>query len=144
MKVQVITPQELYSFLSTQIRVHPVRVYAHVLTEPFLSLLCEAPVTTKRLSAVFLDGEKRLNDYATETLSRCGYRVYYVNKLHAKVFIIGVPPRHVIIGSSNPTSRSLRNFEVILLFSEPSQRFMRELQRVLRRLEDVKYVPKTG
>lgn len=143
MKVEVAGVQRLYGFLSETLPLYSFRLYVHILTNPFIELLASLPDNVKEVSSVFLDGEKRkVNDYAVRVLRRAGYRhVWYVNKLHAKLIVIGSRPDYIVLGSSNLTARSFENYEVILIISNPPVSVVSRLKKILYYIESKKYEP---
>jgi len=88
--------------------------FFHIITEPFISRLCELPAPVKKASAIYLDKDKfELNKYAADRLARCGYNVYWVSGLHTKLFVL---PDMVLIGSANWTRRAVdANKETLIL-----------------------------
>ncbi|MEM4429726.1 MAG: phospholipase D-like domain-containing protein [Thermofilaceae archaeon] len=143
MEIEVASVRRLYRFLLETLPFHTFRIYVHILTEPFISLLAELPVSVKKYSEVFLDGEKRrVNDYAVKRLVSAGYSgVWYVNRLHAKMLIIGSRPSYIVIGSSNLTARSFENYEVIVIIRNPSAEVVDRALRIAHHAETRKYRP---
>lgn len=143
MKAEVAGVQKLYGFLSETLPFYSFRIYVHLLTNPFLELLVSLPDSVKKISAVFLDGEKKkINDYAVRQLYSAGYRqVWYVNKLHTKMILIGSRPDYVIIGSSNLTARSFDNYEVIVILHSPTIDVIKRLRKITYYIEQRKYNP---
>lgn len=144
MKAEVAGVQRLYSFLSETLPFYSFNLYVHILTRPFLDLLAKLPDNVKETSRVFLDGEKhKVNDYAVRVLRGSGYReVWYVNRLHAKLIVIGSKPDYIVIGSSNLTARSFDNYEVILIIENPPSSVTRRVKKILHHIETKKYAPK--
>lgn len=144
MNVEVAGVQRLYRFLSETLPFYSFKLYVHILTNPFLELLASLPDNVKWVSAVFLDGEKKVNDYAARVLRKAGYRqVYYVNRLHAKLIVIGTKPDYVVLGSSNLTARSFENYEVILIIYSPTANVVNKLRKIVYYIESSKYEPQT-
>ncbi len=113
MLVEAITPPRLLNFIRTELVNTSFVLMVHIITEPFISTLCELPPSVRRSSVVYLDGEKaELNSYAVKRLTSCGYKVYYVNKLHAKLLLA---PQFTIVSTANFTERSLKNHELVLV-----------------------------
>lgn len=113
-EIEAITPKTLDSFLRTHLSSRSFTLFLHILTNPFISILCDIPDNVKKISTIYLDGEKyKINNYAVRNLLKCGYKnVYYVNRLHAKLL---VTEDFILIGSANYSERSLSNHEVILV-----------------------------
>jgi len=140
----VLSGSELYGFLKTVLPFYSFRLYMHVLSSPFLDLLCQLPSSVKTISQVYLDGEKSsVNDRAVKQLARAGYqRIYYVNRLHGKVIIVGSQPNYIIVGTSNLTGRALRNYELVLVLEDPSWDIYEEVLHVfVKPVESAKYIP---
>ena len=131
--VEFIPSKALPALLASVLRRSSFILAVHILTEPFISVLCGLPEDVKKYSSVFLDGEKRaLNDYAVDRLIKCGYRrVYYVNSLHAKVIVTS---ELVILGSANLSERALSNIESVALVKIRPER----IPGLARLLEDVR------
>lgn len=143
MRAEITGVKRLYSFLSETLPFYSFKIYVHILTSPYLELLTSLPDNVKEMGVVFLDGEKRkLNDYAVRVLRASGYRqVWYVNRLHAKLIVIGTKPDYIVIGSSNLTARSFDNYEVILIIHNPTQEITSRLRKILYYIEHNKYAP---
>jgi len=105
-RVWALDGSSLLAFLK---RRPPLRVYAHLLSGPFLRLLVDIGP-----ELVVLD-DKPENRAAAEALRRAGVRVYKLRALHAKVF---VGEDYVAVGSANPTERALRNYEVVVVIED--------------------------
>lgn len=105
----------------------------HILTNPYLKLLIMVPRPIKEMAEIYLDGEKyKINNYAAKMLLASGYRyVYYVNRLHSKVIVIGSRPDYIVIGSSNLSERSFTNLEAIVIFENPNLKLYEQLKKVL-------------
>ena len=131
--MEVLTQQQLYRFLSLNLPLSYFRLFMHILTNPYLKLLANLPKSIREVSEIYLDGEKyKTNNYAVLKLREAGYRyVWYVNKLHSKVVIIGTKPDYIILGSSNLSERSFSNLETVLLISNPTSSVVKGIDRVL-------------
>ena len=116
----------------------------HIMTEPYLSLLVNLPRPAREMSTVYLDGEKdSVNDYAVRRLADAGYSVYYVNRLHGKVIVIGSKPDYIVLGTANLTQRSLRQFEAVIIVENPPRYLYRQLRDVfIRPVVDAAYTPR--
>ena len=144
MRVEVLGQRQLYRFLSSHLPHSYFRMYMHILTNPYLNLLLNLPRPVREVSEIYLDGEKyKINNYAVRKLWSVGYNyVYYVNKLHSKVIILGSRPDYVIVGSSNLSERSFSNLELIVLIEKPTQNIMSGIESVLlRRVDELKFNP---
>lgn len=143
MRIEVAGVRRLYTFLSETLPFYSFSLYVHILTKPFIDLLVTLPDNVKKTSRVFLDGEKRkVNDYAVMVLRSAGYRdVWYVNRLHAKLIVIGSKPDYIVVGSSNLTARSFDNYEVILIVENPPLSVTSKVKRILYYIEAKKYRP---
>lgn len=150
-RIEAITPKSLDSFLKTHLSSRSFTLFIHILTNPFISILCSIPDNVKKLSSIYLDGEKnKINNYAVRKLLRCGYKnVFYVNRLHAKLL---VTEDFILVGSANYSERSLSNYEVIIVIWK-NYREIPGLVRIMKdfkiladpawvRLEEDKYVGK--
>ena len=139
MLIRAVNTQELYSILKDRLRTEPFMLYIHILTEPFLSLLCKLPGYIKRTSRVFLDEEKRkINDYAVKRLKACGYwSVWYVRRLHAKMLL---GKSFVIVGSANLSSRSFTQYEIVIIIETPPERIP-GLMSLIKEIEERKVKP---
>jgi len=129
MMVRVINSAQLFGFLKNTLPFYSFRLFVHILTQPYLSLFIRLPDPIKKYSEITLDGEKnKINDYAVRHLRSSGYRnVYYINRLHAKMIIIG-DYRYVVIGSANFSARSMDNYEAVILISKPDKRVIRDIE----------------
>jgi len=135
--VRVLSSNELYSFLFATLPYYSFSLYMHILTEPYISLLTSLPAVVRGSSEVYLDGEKRsINSYAVRRLSESGYSVYYVDRLHGKVAVIGSRPEYLVVGTSNLTLRSFSNYEVVVVFERPPRGLYESLASVF--IEKVK------
>jgi len=126
-----MSPNILYSFLKRTLPFYSFTIFMHVLTDPFLSLLTSLPDPTIEASNVFLDGEKsKINDYAVRKLREAGYTVFYVNKLHGKVILVGSPYEYIVVGTSNLTRRSLENHELVIVFRKPTPDLVDKIHKI--------------
>lgn len=122
MEVIILNSKQLYNFLKSTLPFNSFSLFMHVLTEPYISFLAGLPKVIRAASEIFLDKEKeKVNNYAVKILRDAGYSVYYVRKLHGKVIVIGSKPDYIVIGTSNLTSRSLSNYEAIVVIKNPSK-----------------------
>lgn len=115
MRIEAITSKTLGSFLKTHLASQSFMLFVHIITNPFIKILCNIPNNVKEVSSIYLDREKyKINDYAVYNLRKCGYRnIYYVNKLHTKLLIT---EDFVLLGSANYTKRAVfSNYEIIFV-----------------------------
>jgi len=120
----------LYSFLKSVLPFHSFEIFMHVITDPYIRLLESLPRFVIVSSQIYLDGEKRrVNEYAATRLKGAGYGVYFVNKLHGKVIVIGSKPSYIVVGTSNLTLRSFTNLEVVILIKNPTKEVVEKINR---------------
>jgi len=132
-RVQALSPPDLPSFIRSHLSSSSFEIYAHILTEPFISVLCSLPPEVKAFSRIYLDEEKdQVNRYAARALRRCGYRwLYWVRKLHAKMI---VADSFVVVGSANFSERAItQNYEVVIVVWSPPHQ-VEGLMGILRRI----------
>lgn len=134
---------QLYSFLKKVLPFNSFSMFMHILTEPYLSMLVNLPRVVRETSEIFLDGEKyKINNYAVKTLRSAGYSVYYVNRLHGKVIIVGAKPDYIIVGTSNLSLRSFTNYEAIVIIKDPERELYESLVRTfIKPVRQASYIP---
>ena len=129
MQVEVLNSNSLYGFLSTTLPFYPFKLFMHIITEPYISLLTSIPAQTRQLSEIYLDEEKeKINGYAVKRLANAGYRVFYVKRLHGKVIVIGTRPDYIVVATSNLTSRSFANIELVVVIKQPTRDIIKSVQ----------------
>lgn len=144
MKIEALSSNALYNFLKSVLPYYTFKLYMHILTEPYITLLTELPLPVKRTSEVYLDGEKeQLNNYAIKRLRSAGYkRVWYVRRLHTKLILIGSRPDYVVVGTANLTSRSFSQYEVVLVVRNPPKKVVEDIYHILvKPAEEYRYAP---
>jgi len=130
MDVEVLNSNMLYSFLKSVLPFYSFEIYMHVLTEPYIQLLTSLPRSVIVSSQIYLDGDKRrVNEYAATRLREAGYRVYFINKLHGKIIIIGTKPDYIVIGTSNLSLRSFSNLELVLVIKNPTKEIVSKINK---------------
>ena len=133
MNVCAVNSNQLYSFLKRILPLYSFQLYMHILTEPYLSLFASLPSYVKESSSISLDGEKdKINNYAVQKLYSAGYcSIWYVRRLHSKVIVIGSRPDYIVVGTSNLSSRSFTNYELILIIEKPSKTLFSSIETIL-------------
>ena len=136
MKVEIITPEELFYQVKYLVRHYNFILATHILTNPFLSVLKNADPYVKRFSEIYLDGNKdKINYYAVRELWNSGYdKIWFVNNLHTKVMVFGDPekPKYVFVGSANYSERAIAtNIETIVLIENPTKAVVSQLRNKL-------------
>ncbi|NPA69401.1 MAG: hypothetical protein GXO26_01210 [Crenarchaeota archaeon] len=129
MKVRILTPRELVPYFASRVISSPFKIFMHILTKPFLTILLEKPPSyIREISEITLDNEKYIiNDYAIEKLHEAGYlNLYYINRLHAKIIMFSDA---VILCTANMSFRSLRNYELCVLLEDIDNKLEKELYR---------------
>jgi len=130
MELEVLNSNMLYSFLKSVLPFYSFEIYMHILTNPYVRLLTGLPRTIISSSQIYLDGEKRrINEYAATRLKEAGYSVYFINKLHGKVILIGTRPEYVVIGTSNLSLRSFANLELVIVIRNPTREIVEKISK---------------
>jgi len=130
MDIDILNSNMLYSFLRSVLPFYSFEIYMHVLTEPYIQLLTSLPRSVIVSSQIYLDGDKRrVNEYAATRLREAGYRVYFINKLHGKIIVIGTKPDYIVIGTSNLSLRSFSNLELVLVIRNPTKEIVEKIKK---------------